>query len=329
MGGRADLLRARAGPARAGRGDGAQPVPRARRRVARRSGRHAYALFSEGAAALATCRKDSHHDLLSMAEELAAASPVGRDGVPEVVAGSAEAHPRLGAGAAGTRPGTRSSQQSVEGGEAYFRLESGKGEEVLQQLSSRVDLSRVGEVLRLYCKALTGTNISDPAGLRPRGEGHRLGERERPDHRGHGRLPAGVHRGVRRARPELLRLQGLRHPPDRAPRVRQLLLPLRARRRACWRRRATSASASASPRARSRCRAAASSPTWSASSTCSTTASWRPTSSPIAEDMRIDTLVRREYGGIRRAWQRTQENEVRDAARCRASCPCARRSSRT
>ena len=50
-------------------------------------------------------------------------------------------------------------EQSPEGGEAFFRLESGKGEEVLQQLSSRVDLSRVGEVLRLYCKALTGTNV--------------------------------------------------------------------------------------------------------------------------------------------------------------------------
>jgi nitric oxide reductase NorD protein len=30
----------------------------------------------------------------------------------------------------------------------------------------------------------------------------------------------------------------------------------------------------------------------------------------IVEDMRIDTLVRREYSGIRRAWQRTQETEL-------------------
>jgi hypothetical protein len=49
---------------------------------------------------------------------------------------------------------------SVEGGEAYFRLESTKSEEVLENLSSRVELTRVGEVLRLYTKALTGTNVS-------------------------------------------------------------------------------------------------------------------------------------------------------------------------
>ena len=52
--------------------------------VARRSGRHAYALFSEGAAALATVPQGRHHDLLSMAEELSAASPDGGDGVPQV-----------------------------------------------------------------------------------------------------------------------------------------------------------------------------------------------------------------------------------------------------
>jgi hypothetical protein len=28
------------------------------------------------------------------------------------------------------------------------------------------------------------------------------------------------------------------------------------------------------------------------------------------EDTRIDTLVRREYGGIRKAWHCTQENEL-------------------
>src|SRR5207249_12303857 len=49
---------------------------------------------------------------------------------------------------------------SVDGGLAFFRLESGKGEEVLDNLSSRIDLARVSEILRLYCKALTGANVS-------------------------------------------------------------------------------------------------------------------------------------------------------------------------
>ncbi|MCH7836772.1 MAG: hypothetical protein IH864_07910, partial [Chloroflexi bacterium] len=49
---------------------------------------------------------------------------------------------------------------SSEGGEAYFRMESSRGEEVLDSLSSRVDLSRVSDVLRMYCKALTGAEVA-------------------------------------------------------------------------------------------------------------------------------------------------------------------------
>src|SRR4029079_5942634 len=51
-------------------------------------------------------------------------------------------------------------KQTLEGGEAFFRLESGKAEETIHALSARVDLMRVSELLRLYGKALTGTNIS-------------------------------------------------------------------------------------------------------------------------------------------------------------------------
>jgi hypothetical protein len=127
--------------------------------VARRSGRHAYALFSEGALSLATVPKDAHDDLLTMAEELAAASPTSAmeflKSAPEVLKRIRVRELRSWHSA-----GQKILDQSPEGGEAFFKLESGKGEEVLQQLSSRVDLSRVGEVLRLYCKALTGTNVS-------------------------------------------------------------------------------------------------------------------------------------------------------------------------
>ncbi|HWO93663.1 MAG TPA: VWA domain-containing protein, partial [Dehalococcoidia bacterium] len=56
--------------------------------------------------------------------------------------------------------GARVLERSVDGGEAFFRLESSQGEEVLDNLSSRVELARVSEVLRLYCKALTGTDIA-------------------------------------------------------------------------------------------------------------------------------------------------------------------------
>jgi len=51
-------------------------------------------------------------------------------------------------------------QASHDGGEAYFRLQSTRGEDILENLSARIELSKVGEILRLYCKALTGTNVS-------------------------------------------------------------------------------------------------------------------------------------------------------------------------
>ncbi|MBI2886223.1 MAG: VWA domain-containing protein [Chloroflexi bacterium] len=44
-------------------------------------------------------------------------------------------------------------------GIAFFKLESGRAQEALRRLSRGVELSQVGEVLRLYCKALTGTDI--------------------------------------------------------------------------------------------------------------------------------------------------------------------------
>jgi len=60
-----------------------------------------------------------------------------------------------------------------EAGEAYFRLESMRGEEVLERLSSRVELEQVREVLRMYSRALTGRNaqILSTENLKDRGIG--------------------------------------------------------------------------------------------------------------------------------------------------------------
>jgi len=128
-------------------------------RVAGHVGRQAYALFAEGAAALARVEPEAHSHLLSMAEELAVGSPSAAmeflKSAPEVLR-----RIRLKDLADWHAAGHRILETSQQGGEAYFRLESGKGEEVLQALSSRVEISRVGEVLRLYCKALTGVNVS-------------------------------------------------------------------------------------------------------------------------------------------------------------------------
>ena len=51
-------------------------------------------------------------------------------------------------------------EDNAEGAEAYFRLESTRAEEIMAELSARVELPRVGGTLRLYAKALTGEEVS-------------------------------------------------------------------------------------------------------------------------------------------------------------------------
>ena len=276
--------------------------------VARRSGRHAYGLYAEGAAALASVRRESHHDLLAMAEELAAASPVA---AMEFLKSSPEVLKRIRVSelAGWHEAGQRILKQSVEGGEAYFRLESGKGEEVLLQLSSRVDLSRVGEVLRLYCKALTGTNVSiHPVSyLAEKGIG--WVSENRPSTEGTTvYLPEFVEEFVEREQNfsvyKVYSTHQAAHlefgsflfrfnseagasPPRRGDRERDRL-----------------ASGAQQPREQGHL---------TDMERFFDLFDERQLASDlfaVVEDTRIDTLVRREYGGIRRAWQRTQENEL-------------------
>ncbi len=276
--------------------------------VARRSGRHAYGLFAEGASALSSVPDASHHDLLSLAEELAAASPTA---AMEFLKSSPEVLKRIRIAelASWHAAGNRILEQSVEGGEAYFRLESGKGEEVLQQLSSRVELTRVGEVLRLYCKALTGTNVSiHPVSyLAEKGIG--WVSEDRPSTEGTTvYLPDFVEEYIDRdqnfsvykvfATHQAAHLEFgslfFRFSRDGA------LLPTTRIAREGRRQREGHASARASG------------PMTDMERFFDLFDDRQLASDlfAIAEDTRIDTLVRREYGGIRRAWARTQENEL-------------------
>ena len=128
-------------------------------RVASQLGRQAFPLFAEASEALAAVPREAHGDLIGLAEELAVGSPSAAmeflKSAPAVLrrVELSDLHRWHAAG-------HRILEGTAAGGEAYFRLESGKGEDVLQELSSRVELSQVGGVLRLYCEALTGTPIS-------------------------------------------------------------------------------------------------------------------------------------------------------------------------
>jgi len=128
------------------------------RELARRDGRQAFAFFTEATQALTQVDPGSHGMLLSLAEELVDRSPLAAmeflKSVPMVLARiPLEAITRW------QQEGSALLDSSPEGGEAYFRLESSRGEQVLESLSSRIELSRVGDILRMYCKALTGSDV--------------------------------------------------------------------------------------------------------------------------------------------------------------------------
>jgi nitric oxide reductase NorD protein len=128
-------------------------------RVARRLGRQAYTLFAEGAAALRQVDDHYHHRLIDLADSLVATSPAAAmaflKSAPEVMV-----RLKIDEVEEWHFAGAEILRDSFEGGEAYFRLESGKAEQVIQSLSARIDLNHVSELLRLYAKALTGSNIS-------------------------------------------------------------------------------------------------------------------------------------------------------------------------
>ena len=127
--------------------------------VARGHNRSAFQYFEEAANALGDLEPDDHHKVIELGEQLAPYSAFAAmdfvTSVPRVLTRIRvdELEPWHNAG-------LRILQSSHDGGEAYFRLQSTRGEDILDTLSARVELSKVGEILRLYCKALTGRNVS-------------------------------------------------------------------------------------------------------------------------------------------------------------------------
>ena len=128
-------------------------------RVARRLGRQAFSLFADGALALQEVSHVYHGGIIDMADKLVDESPAA---AMSLIKSAPLLSERLGLEAVALwhAAGLDILRQTSEGGEAYFRLESGKAEQMLEALTARVDLAQVSELLRLYSKALTGTNIS-------------------------------------------------------------------------------------------------------------------------------------------------------------------------
>lgn len=55
--------------------------------------------------------------------------------------------------------GVRAARDSDEAAISYFKLESASSQEMLDSLSSSIELSRVRDIIRMYCQALTGRVI--------------------------------------------------------------------------------------------------------------------------------------------------------------------------
>ena len=126
--------------------------------VALKVGRLGHPYFIEAAQALTEVDRDLHQGLLELAEQLA---PHSGDAAMEFLKSSPRVVQRLSIDdiARWQEFGLNILQGSVDGGEAFFRLESTRGEEVMDALSSRIDLDRVSELIRMYCKALTGVDV--------------------------------------------------------------------------------------------------------------------------------------------------------------------------
>ena len=127
--------------------------------VAKQDGRQSYTHFSEAARALAAVDVDNHSQMLAMAEELVPLSPVA---AMEMLKHTPDILERIHIEdiEGFYTEGLNLLAASSERGEAYFRLETSHALEVLESISHRVDLHRVRDILTMYSKALTGTDVA-------------------------------------------------------------------------------------------------------------------------------------------------------------------------
>ena len=214
-------------------------------------------------------------------------------------------------------------------------MESSRGEEMLEALSSRVELSQVADILRMYGKALTGAEVAVHSSEALAEKGIGWVETEAPSTEGTAIfLPPHVEEFADKDA-ELPRLQGLLHAPGRPPRVRHVRVRVRPRRAPSSKTSATPSRRSAPPPA-----TAAAPPLDSDGHVDAPGEALPEMHEPltdmerffdlfpdrrlasdlfaIIEDARIDVLIGKEYGGIRRAYGDRQERELGPPPRDRA-----------
>lgn len=130
-------------------------------RVTTEVGRQGFPLFSDAAEAVGGMPVEQHGDYIEFASRIAAGSPTA---AMEYLKSATFVASRLTADqrALWEQEGLEiiTVEKNPEGAEAYFRLESTRAEERMRALSTRVELSSINQMLRMYAKALSGEPVS-------------------------------------------------------------------------------------------------------------------------------------------------------------------------
>ncbi|GBD10950.1 hypothetical protein HRbin23_00600 [bacterium HR23] len=112
----------------------------------------------EASEALAQVDTSAHATLLSMAEALLAVSP---EALPDFLKSAPAVLERITLAQMEMwfAEGVRLLRSHREAGLGYFRRETSRSAQVLEALSSAVELARVKDLMRLYCRALAGSQV--------------------------------------------------------------------------------------------------------------------------------------------------------------------------
>ncbi|MBI2855644.1 MAG: hypothetical protein HYX93_02220, partial [Chloroflexi bacterium] len=127
-------------------------------RLVENSNTHAPTFLREGARALGQTENQVHTHVLDMADALVRVNPKV---VPDFIQGVPHVLRRVSINQLETwyDEGVKLLEDNPEGCAAFFRGESAHSQEVLEKLSVGVELGRIKEIMRMYCRALTAINV--------------------------------------------------------------------------------------------------------------------------------------------------------------------------
>ena len=108
--------------------------------------------------ALSNIDREFHGDVLELCEELIVVHP---ESVPDLVSNLPYVLERANniQMRRWFETGIEIMRDNIDGGSAYFKLESNRAEQALATVSSGVEFSRVKDVMQMYCRGLAGSEI--------------------------------------------------------------------------------------------------------------------------------------------------------------------------